>query len=275
MHLQCGRFKLSLERPLVMGVVNITPDSFSDGGMFADTERAIAHAQRLIGEGVDILDLGGESTRPGAAPVSLEVERRRVLPVLEALASGGVPVAVDTRKPELMREAIAAGAAMINDITALSGPGALAAVARAPVAVCLMHMQGDPATMQANPEYRDVVREVRDFLAQRVAVAEAAGIARNRIVVDPGFGFGKTVEHNLALLRSLSEFSSLGGALLAGLSRKAMLGKLTGREPRERVHASVAAALLAVQNGAHIVRVHDVAATRDALAVWQAVKAQN
>jgi len=275
MHLQCGRFKLSLERPLVMGVVNITPDSFSDGGMFADTERAIAHAQRLIGEGVDILDLGGESTRPGAAPVSLEVERRRVLPVLEALASGGVPVAVDTRKPELMREAIAAGAAMINDVTALSGPGALAAVARAPVAVCLMHMQGDPATMQANPEYRDVVREVRDFLAQRVAVAEAAGIARNRIVVDPGFGFGKTVEHNLALLRSLREFNSLGGALLAGLSRKAMLGRLTGREPLERVHASVAAALLAIQNGAHIVRVHDVAATRDALAVWNAVKNQN
>jgi len=275
MHLQCGRFKLSLERPLVMGVVNITPDSFSDGGMFADTERAIAHAQRLIGEGVDILDLGGESTRPGAAPVSLEVERRRVLPVLEALASGGVPVAVDTRKPELMREAIAAGAAMINDVTALSGPGALAAVARAPVAVCLMHMQGDPATMQANPDYRDVVREVRDFLAQRVAVAEAAGIARNRIVVDPGFGFGKTVEHNLALLRSLREFTSLGGALLAGLSRKAMLGRLTGREPLERVHASVAAALLAIQNGAHIVRVHDVAATRDALAVWNAVKNQN
>ena len=275
MHLQCGRFKLSLERPLVMGVVNITPDSFSDGGMFADTARAIAHAQRLIGEGADILDLGGESTRPGAAPVSLEVERRRVLPVLEALASGGVPVAVDTRKPELMREAIAAGAAMINDVTALSGPGALAAVARAPVAVCLMHMQGDPATMQANPDYRDVVREVRDFLAQRVAVAEAAGIARNRIVVDPGFGFGKTVEHNLALLRSLREFTSLGGALLAGLSRKAMLGRLTGREPLERVHASVAAALLAIQNGAHIVRVHDVAATRDALAVWNAVQQLN
>jgi dihydropteroate synthase len=275
MHLQCGRFKLSLERPLVMGVVNITPDSFSDGGMFADTARAIAHAQRLIGEGADILDLGGESTRPGAAPVSLEVERRRVLPVLEAVASGGVPVAVDTRKPELMREANAAGAAMINDVTALSGPGALAAVARAPVAVCLMHMQGDPATMQANPDYRDVVREVRDFLAQRVAVAEAAGIARNRIVVDPGFGFGKTVEHNLALLRSLREFTSLGGALLAGLSRKAMLGRLTGREPLERVHASVAAALLAIQNGAHIVRVHDVAATRDALAVWNAVQQLN
>ena len=275
MHLQCGRFKLSLERPLVMGVVNITPDSFSDGGMFADTAQAIAHAQRLIGEGADILDLGGESTRPGAAPVSLEVERQRVLPVLEAVASGGVPVAVDTRKPELMREAIAAGAAMINDVTALSGPGALAAVARAPVAVCLMHMQGDPATMQANPDYRDVVREVRDFLAQRVAVAEAAGIARNRIVVDPGFGFGKTVEHNLALLRSLREFTSLGGALLAGLSRKAMLGRLTGREPLERVHASVAAALLAIQNGAHIVRVHDVAATRDALAVWNAVQQLN
>ena len=275
MHLQCGRSKLSLEQPLVMGVVNITPDSFSDGGMFADTARAVAHAQRLIGEGADILDLGGESTRPGAAPVSLEVERRRVLPVLEALASGGVPVAVDTRKPELMREAIAAGAAMINDVTALSGPGALAAVARTPVAVCLMHMQGDPANMQANPDYRDVVREVRDFLAQRVAVAVAAGIARNRIVVDPGFGFGKTVEHNLALLRSLREFASLGGALLAGLSRKAMLGRLTGREPLERVHASVAAALLAIQNGAHIVRVHDVAATRDALAVWNAVKNPN
>jgi len=275
MHLQCGRFKLALERPLVMGVVNITPDSFSDGGMFADTARAIAHAQRLIGEGADILDLGGESTRPGAAPVSLEVERQRVLPVLEAVASGGVPVAVDTRKPELMREAIAAGAAMINDVTALSGPGALAAVARTPVAVCLMHMQGDPANMQANPDYRDVVREVRDFLAQRVAVAEAAGIARNRIVVDPGFGFGKTVEHNLALLRSLREFNSLGGALLAGLSRKAMLGRLTGREPLERVHASVAAALLAIQNGAHIVRVHDVAATRDALAVWNAVQQLN
>ena len=201
----------------------------------------------------------------------LEEERRRVMPVLEALAGCGVPLSVDTRKPELMREAIAAGAAMVNDITALTAPGALEAVARAPVAVCLMHMQGEPGTMQAKPSYRDVVGEVRDFLAGRMAAAEAAGIARERIVIDPGFGFGKDLEHNLALLHGLAAFRSLGAALLAGLSHKALLGKLTGRGPQERIHASVAAALLAVENGAHIVRVHDVAATRDALAVWTAV----
>jgi len=272
MVLQCGAFKLSLERPLVMGIVNVTPDSFSDGGLHASTEQAVAHARRLAGEGADILDIGGESTRPGAQAVGLDEERRRVLPVLEALADAGLPLSIDTRKPELMIEAIAAGAAMVNDVTALRTPAALAAVARAPVAVCLMHMQGEPGTMQENPNYRDVVREVRDFLGERIAAAERAGIARNRIVVDPGFGFGKTVEHNLALLRALGEFRSLGVALMAGLSRKAMLGKLAGREPRERVPASVAAALLAVQNGAQIVRVHDVAATRDALAVWNAVK---
>lgn len=271
MFLQCGPFKLSLERPLVMGVVNVTPDSFSDGGLYASAQQAVAHARRLVEEGADILDIGGESTRPGSAPVALDEERQRVLPVLEALAGCGVPLSVDTRKPEFMLEAIAAGAAMINDVTALTAPAALEAVAKSPVAVCLMHMQGDPGTMQESPTYRDVVREVRDYLAQRVAAAERAGVGRNRIVVDPGFGFGKTVEHNLALLRSLAEFRSLGVALLAGLSRKAMLGKLTGREPQERVHASIAAALLAVQNGAQIVRVHDVAATRDALAVWQAV----
>jgi len=270
--LQCGAFKLSLECPLVMGVVNVTPDSFSDGGLHASTEQAIAHARRLAGEGADILDIGGESTRPGAQAVGLDEERRRVLPVLEALADAGLPLSIDTRKPELMIEAIAAGAAMVNDVTALRTPAALAAVARAPVAVCLMHMQGEPGTMQENPTYRDVVREVRDFLGERIAAAERAGIARNRIVVDPGFGFGKTVEHNLALLRALGEFRSLGAALMVGLSRKAMLGKLTGREPRERVPASVAASLLAVQNGAQIVRVHDVAATRDALAIWNAVK---
>ncbi len=275
MILDCGRFKLSLERPLIMGVVNVTPDSFSDGGLHADARRAVAHARRLVEEGADILDVGGESTRPGAAPVSLEEERRRVLPVLEALAGGGVPVSVDTRKPGLMREAIAAGAAMVNDVTALSGAGALEAVAKTPVAVCLMHMQGDPGTMQSNPVYQDVVREVRDYLSGRVVAAVAAGIARDRIVVDPGFGFGKTLEHNLALLSSLRELRLPGVALLAGLSRKAMLGKLTGREPKDRVHASVAAALAAVQNGAHIVRVHDVAATRDALAVWNAVKNRN
>lgn len=258
-----------------MGVVNVTPDSFSDGGLYAGAKQAVAHARRLIEEGADILDIGGESTRPGAAPVALDEERRRVLPVLEALAAGRVPVSVDTHKPELMREAIAAGAAMVNDVTALTAPGTLEAIATAPVAVCLMHMQGDPGTMQLNPSYQDVVRDVREYLARRIAVAESAGIARDRIIADPGFGFGKTLEHNLALLRSLTEFRSLGVALMAGLSRKAMLGKLTGREPQERVPASVAAALLAVQNGAHIVRVHDVAATRDALAVWQAVKIGN
>jgi len=255
-----------------MGVVNVTPDSFSDGGLHADTRAAIAHALRLVEEGADIVDLGGESTRPGAAAVALEEERRRVLPVLEALAGATVPVSVDTRKPELMREAIAAGASMVNDVTALSSPRALQALAGTSVGVCLMHMQGEPGTMQANPSYGDVVREVRNYLAARVAAAQAAGIARERIVADPGFGFGKTLEHNLELLRALGEFRSLGVALLAGLSRKAMLGRLTGREPRDRVHASVAAALVAVQNGAHIVRVHDVAATRDALAVWNAVR---
>jgi dihydropteroate synthase len=272
MHLQCGKYRLRLDRPLVMGVVNITPDSFSDGGLYLDPAQAVAQARRLIGEGADILDLGGESTRPGAAPVTLEEERRRVLPVLEQLADAGVPVSVDTRKPQLMREAIEAGAAMVNDVTALGSAGALDAVAKSQAAVCLMHMQGEPATMQANPSYGDVVREVLGYLGARVEAAVAAGVARSRIVVDPGFGFGKTLEHNLALLRGLQEFRALKVALLAGLSRKNMLGRLTGREPADRVHASVAAAMLAVQNGAHIVRVHDVAATRDALAVWNAVK---
>lgn len=271
MFLQCGRFRLDLSRPLVMGVVNVTPDSFSDGGLHADARSAIAHARRLIDEGADILDIGGESTRPGAAPVAFDEERRRVLPVLETVAAGTIPVSVDTRTPALMREAIAAGAAMVNDVTALSAPGALEAVSPTGAGVCLMHMQGEPGTMQADPRYGNVVREVRDYLVGRIAAAQAAGIAPERLVVDPGFGFGKTLEHNLALLHSLAEFRTLGVALMAGLSRKAMLGRLTGRKPPDRVHASVAAALLAVQNGAQIVRVHDVAATRDALAVWSAV----
>src|SRR5262245_26740641 len=271
MILRCGKFSLDLSRPLVMGVVNVTPDSFSDGGHHFDIGRAVEHARRLIEEGADLLDIGGESTRPGAAPVDLAEERRRVLPVLKALAGGKVPVSVDTRKPELMREAIAAGADMVNDVGALAAPGALEAVAASPAAVCLMHMQGEPGTMQANPGYRDVVREVRDYLSARVAEAERAGIPRDRIIADPGFGFGKNLEHNLALLRSFSDFGALRVALLAGLSRKAMLGKITGREVGDRLHASVAAALIAVQNGAHFVRVHDVAATRDALAVWRAV----
>lgn len=268
MFLQCGKFRLSLDRPLIMGVVNVTPDSFSDGGLFADAAQAAAHGRRLIEEGADILDVGGESTRPGSSVVALDEERRRVLPVIERLAPCGVPVSVDTRKPELMREALAAGADMVNDISAL---GAMEAVAGSDAAVCLMHMQGDPRTMQVNPAYQDVVREVRDYLAGRVAAAEDAGIRRERIVVDPGFGFGKSYEHNLALLRALGQFRSLGVAVMAGLSRKSMLGKITGRDVGDRVYASVAAALVAVRNGAHIVRVHDVAATRDALAVWQAV----
>lgn len=271
-HLLCGRFRLELTRPLIMGVINVTPDSFSDGGRFADVEAAVGHARSLIAEGADILDVGGESSRPGAKPVSLEEERRRVLPVVKALAACGIPVSVDTRKPELMREAIAAGASMINDVAAFTAPGALEAVAGSSAALCLMHMRGEPQTMQDDPRYTDVVREVREFLAQRVEAAERAGIRKERIVVDPGFGFGKTLDHNLELLRNLRELAGLDVPVLVGLSRKTMLGKITGREVGERLFASVAAALIAVQNGAHIVRVHDVAATRDALAVWNAVK---
>lgn len=254
-----------------MGVVNVTPDSFSDGGLFFDPAQAIGHARRLIDEGADILDIGGESTRPGSAPVPLAEERRRVLPVIEGLCACGVPLAVDTRKPDMMREALVVGASMVNDISGLGAEGALEAVAATDAGVCLMHMRGDPRTMQDAPDYGDVVSEVRDYLRSRVAAAESAGIARHRIVVDPGFGFGKTLEHNLALLRGLDAFTDLGGGLLVGLSRKSMLGRLTGRAAGERVHASIAAALIAVKNGAHIVRVHDVAATRDALAVWRAV----
>jgi dihydropteroate synthase len=271
MYLQCGKFRLSLARPLIMGVVNITPDSFSDGGSFATASTALAHARRLVDEGADLIDIGGESTRPGAGGVALEEERRRVLPVLEQLAGGTVPVSIDTQKPELMREAIAAGASMINDVNALQSPGALAAVAQSGVAVCLMHMQGTPSDMQIDPHYDDVVAEVLEFFGERMRAAHAAGIAPNRLVLDPGFGFGKTLEHNLELLRRLDRFNTTGAAVLAGLSRKGMLGRLTGREVDDRVYASIAAALIAVEKGARIVRVHDVAATRDALAVWTAV----
>ena len=271
MFLQCGKFRLSLARPLVMGVVNVTPDSFSDAGVFATTRTALARAHQLIEEGADILDIGGESTRPGSGGVALEEERRRVLPVLERLAAGAVPVSVDTQKPQLMREAIAAGAAMINDINALQAPEALDVVAASNVAVCLMHKQGTPAAMQLSPRYDDVVTEVLKFLADRVQAGRAAGIAADRLVIDPGFGFGKTLEHNLELFRALGRFADTGVTLLAGLSRKSMLGRITGREVHARVFASVAAALMAVEKGARIVRVHDVAATRDALAVRAAV----
>lgn len=273
--LRCGRFNLALDRPLIMGVVNATPDSFSDGGRFSESDAALEHARRLIEEGADIIDIGGESTRPGSGGVALDEERRRILPLVEALAGGGVPVSVDTQKPQIMGEAIAAGASMINDINALQSPGALEAIAASDAAVCLMHMQGTPQTMQDDPKYDDVVAEVSAFLAARVRAAHATGIEYGRIVVDPGFGFGKSLEHNLELLRNLGRFNVLGATLLAGISRKGMLGRITGREVGERVFASVAAALIAVGNGARIVRVHDVAATRDALAVWQAVNSGN
>lgn len=274
-HLRCGAYRLSLERPLVMGIVNVTPDSFSDGGRFFDAARAVAHARRLVEDGADMLDIGGESSRPGAQPVGLDEELRRVLPVIEALAGLGVPLSIDTVKPEVMRRAVGSGASIINDIAALRAPDALEAAAGTQAAVCLMHMQGEPGTMQAAPRYGDVVAEVRDFLAQRVAAAQSAGIAAERIVVDPGFGFGKRIEHNLALLRHLDCFAGLGACVLAGLSRKSMLGQITGQEVSLRDTASVAAALLAAQNGARILRVHDVAAMRDALAVWQAAAQQD
>jgi dihydropteroate synthase len=263
--LRCGRYTLPLSRPLIMGVVNVTPDSFSDGGLCFDTHQAVAHGRRLAEEGADILDIGGESSRPGAEPVPLAQELDRVLPVVEGLRDHGVPLSVDTCKPEVMRAALAAGASMINDINALQAGGALAVASGSDCAVCLMHKQGDPQTMQTNPHYDDVVREVREFLAARVRDCEAAGISSERIVVDPGFGFGKRSAHNLALLRNLGALVELGVPVLVGLSRKSTLGKITNQPVAERTIASVTAALLAVQQGVAMVRVHDVAQTRDAL----------
>jgi dihydropteroate synthase len=273
--LLCGKFQFDLSRPLVMGIVNVTPDSFSDGGHHASTAAAIAHALQLIADGADILDIGGESTRPGAAEVSEQEELDRVLPVIEGLRGISVPISIDTYKPEVMRAALAAGASMVNDVNALQAEGALEAVANSDAAVCLMHKQGSPQNMQQQPQYLDVVTEVGSFLLKRVASAKAAGIARNRIVIDPGFGFGKTLVHNLDLLRELDTLCGLGLPLLAGLSRKSMLGALTGREVGDRVAASVAAAVLAAQRGAAIVRVHDVRETADALKVLHAVERAN
>lgn len=265
-----GRFVFVLDRPLIMGVVNVTPDSFSDGGVSFDADDAIARAEQLVAEGADLLDVGGESTRPGAPDVPAEEELQRILPVVRTLAPR-FAVSVDTSKADVMREVLPLGVAMINDVRALREPGALDAVAASDAAVCLMHMRGSPRTMQDDPVYADVVAEVGDFLRERALAAEASGVARERIVIDPGFGFGKTVEHNLMLWRRLGVLRSLGWPILAGLSRKSLLGRITGRPVDERMHASVAAALLAVQRGAGIVRVHDVAATRDALAVLRAV----
>lgn len=260
--------------PLVMGIVNITPDSFHDGGRFAATGDAIAQAHRLIDEGADILDLGGESTRPGALPVPAEQELARVLPVLEALRGSGVPVSIDTRQPAVMRAALAAGAAMINDVNALLAPGAVEAVAETDASVCLMHMQGEPRTMQQAPRYADVVSEVTAFLEARAEACIAAGIDRGRIVIDPGFGFGKRFEDNLALARALPELAKLA-PVLVGLSRKSMIGAMTGRAATaDRLSGSVAAALWAARHGAAILRVHDVAATRDALAVWRQLEGE-
>lgn len=270
--LRCGAYRLPLDRPLVMGIVNLTPDSFSGDGTGADVALAIAHARRQLEAGADILDIGAESSRPGALPTPEDEELRRLVPVLREICNWGVPVSVDTYKAAVMREALKAGAAMINDITALADPAALAVVVESDCAVCLMHMRGEPRTMQQAPDYEDVVGEVRTFLASRVALCRAAGIADDRIVLDPGFGFGKTLDHNLALFRALTATAGDGLPLLVGVSRKSMLGAITGRPVERRLAASVAAALLAARNGAKILRVHDVAETRDALAVLAAVE---
>ncbi len=257
-----------------MGIVNVTPDSFSDGGRLNNAQAAIEHALKLREEGADILDVGGESTRPGAAAVPADEEIRRVRPVIEALARRGCVVSVDTTKPEVMRAALDAGAAMVNDVMALRAPGALEAVRVSDAAVCLMHMQGEPQSMQHAPRYADVVEDVKRFLQDRVQVCEAAGISRERLVIDPGFGFGKTLEHNLALLKQLRCLAETGVPVLAGMSRKSMLGALTGRAVDGREFAGVAAHLAAVARGARLLRVHNVAAMRDALAVWNAVEEQ-
>lgn len=260
-------------QPLVMGIVNVTPDSFSDGGRYLRPEIAVAHAMTLVEQGADLLDIGGESTRPGADAVSVEDELARVIPVIEALAAlCDVPISIDTSKPELMQAAVAAGARMINDVNGLRAEGALSAAAAAAVPVCLMHMQGRPRTMQANPQYQDVVQEVGAFLAERVAACVEAGIPRDFIAVDPGFGFGKTLTHNLTLLRHQEKLRDLDLPLLIGISRKSMLGAITGRKSAdERLAASIAAAVLAAERGAAILRVHDVAETVDALKIIQAV----
>ena len=271
--LRCADKTLDLSVPIVMGVVNVTPDSFSDGGRFLNAAAAVEHGLRLAAEGAAILDIGGESTRPGAADVSVAEELRRVIPVIEQLrAATTAVVSIDTSKPEVMRAAAAAGAGLINDVRALREPGALNAALATDCAVCLMHMQGDPRTMQHAPAYRDVVSEVKAFLLERVHVAQAAGLSAERLAIDPGFGFGKTLEHNLELLRRLRELAAAEVPLLAGLSRKSMVGKLTGRPAGDRIYGSIALAVIAAQNGARIIRAHDVAATVDALKILMAVE---
>lgn len=270
--LHCGGFRLPLDRPLIMGIVNLTPDSFSGDGMGSDVDRAIRHARHQLDSGADILDIGAESSRPGAIPTPEDEELRRLLPVLREMVGWGVPVSVDTYKPAVMRAALAEGAAMINDISALRHPDAMAAVAGSDCAVCLMHMRGEPGTMQNAPAYSDVVREVREFLDARVAAVRAVGIDDCRLVLDPGFGFGKSLQHNLALFRALTATGVEDLPMLVGVSRKSMLGAITGRSVDQRLAASIAAATLAALKGAKILRVHDVAETSDALAVLGAIE---
>ena len=280
-HLLCGRYRLTIAgepyHPLVMGVLNITPDSFSDGGQFASLDLAITHAEQMISDGVDIIDIGGESTRPGAAPVPVNEELRRIMPVVYALRDCGKPLSVDTRRPEVMREVIQAGVDMINDVEGFRADEALRLLSESDCALCIMHMQGQPQTMQHTPHYDDVVSEVGEFLRERVADAEHAGIDRRRICIDPGFGFGKNLTHNLTLLNRLGDLqAAVGLPVLAGLSRKSLIGTLTGRPAEQRLAGSIGAALAAVMQGAQIVRVHDVAETVDAIKVWQAaVKLQH
>ena len=272
-HWQAGRFTLQLHRPLVMGIVNVTPDSFSDGGQHADAVLALRHAQTLVEQGADILDIGGESSRPGSPRLSHAQEWARIAPVLQETVRWNVPVSVDTYQPETMRRALDLGADIINDIHALQRPGALEVVAASKAGVCLMHMQGDPASMQQAPHYADVLGEVREFLWSRAAAAESMGIDRSRIALDPGFGFGKTLEHNLTLAKGLPALVQSGYPVLVGLSRKSMIGALTGRDVGQRLPGSLAAVLACVAAGAHIVRVHDVGPTCDAIKVWNAMRA--
>ena len=274
--LDCAGRPLDLRRPAVMGILNVTPDSFSDGGIFLSPDQAVARALRMAEEGADIIDIGGESTRPGAQPVSAPAEIGRVVPVVEALRRKiSVPISIDTSKPEVMRAAVAAGAGLINDVRALRGPGALEAAAELEVPVCLMHMRGEPRTMQENPRYDDVVAEVAAFLGERLQAAQARGIPASRLVIDPGFGFGKTLEHNIELLRGLKQLQGLGAPVLVGLSRKSMIGKALGLQVDQRLHASVALAVMAVEQGARIVRVHDVGPTVQALRMWAAVNPEH
>jgi dihydropteroate synthase len=276
-YLQCGRFGYNLaQRPLVMGILNVTPDSFSDGGRYQALEFAVERAEQMIKDGVDIIDIGGESTRPGSPSVPVDEELRRVMPAIYALRELGYALSIDTCKPDVMREAIIAGADLINDINGFRAPGAIEAVKDSDCALCVMHMRGTPQDMQAQPAYGDVVADVIGFLRERVDALLAAGVARERITIDPGFGFGKSVEHNYALLRSISRMESeLGLPVLAGLSRKSMIGAVTGRSVEQRLAGSLGGALAAVAQGARIVRVHDVAETVDALKVWQAATTNN